>query len=284
MADLSDVSDALVKIIAGVFYPDGLGGPATPEKPLKVYAGWPDPETLTRDLTGNPDFPVLHISVFPEAMERRTTRYGDEWEEGPRPTKTFEVGVAGQTIHITGGQPDPYYPQNIAAIIDAKGYPLRILPEWTADAVAYRLSLLIAADWPGTSVALSTITVPAPARITAARVGIIGSAQQEVARQEKAFRITIWADRHESRVWAAKKIVPELGANLTFRLADGTSAYMVCRSNTDFDRAGDHVAFRRDLIYTVEYATTRETKAPELIVARTELETPKGDLIGVRDT
>lgn len=284
MADLSDVSDTLVKIIAAAFYPDGLGGPRTPEKPVKVYAGWPDPQTLEKDLTGNPDFPVLHISVFPEAMERRTTRYGDEWEEGARPPKTFGAQVVGQTVQITGGQPETYYPQNIGVVVDARGYVVRVLPEWTADRVAYELGLLISADWPGTSTALSTITVPAPARIKAARVGIIGSAQQEVARQEKAFRITIWADSHASRVWAAKKIVPELGAALTYRLPDGTSAYMVCRSNSDFDRAADHVAFRRDLIYTVEYATTRDIKAPELIVGRTELQTPAGDVIGVRDT
>lgn len=279
MADLSDVSEALRDLITGELYPDGLAGPAMPDLPVKVYAGWPDPKTLDDDLHAKPDFPKLHISIFPLPMERNTTRYPDEWMERPRDAATYVATVAGQNITISGAAPAPYRAQNVAVIVDKTAFPLRIAEGRTAAQVASDLAALIAVTWPGTTAINGVISVPQPGRVVAANVGIMGSAVREVGRQEKGFQVTLWANTDANRRWLAKRIVPVLADTAFLTLPDGFGARLICRQNVDTDRAQGQSAFRRDLVYTVEYATTREMAAPEMIVAKTEIRSPAGDAI-----
>lgn len=284
MADISDVSDALVDLIVKQFYPDGLAGPAYPDRDLKIYAGWPDPSQLNKDLQDDPEFPILHISVFPLPMERVTTRYPTNDEELSRPSPTFSAAISGQAVVISGAHASPYQPQNIAINIDGRAWSYRILPTDGLNQIAAALALLISDTWPGVAAVGNNVVVPAPGRIMNARVGVIGKSVREVGRQEKGFQVTLWANNHENRVWMAKTLIPQLADTTFLTLPGGSGARLTCRSNSDMDRPQAQGAFRRDLVYTVEYATTIESAAPELIVARTELKAPTGALIHTEDT
>jgi hypothetical protein len=68
MADITDVGQALVALIAGAAYPNGNTGPSVGNCPVLVYQGWPNPEQLSSDL------PVgkVHISVFPRPGDKKT--------------------------------------------------------------------------------------------------------------------------------------------------------------------------------------------------------------------
>lgn len=50
MADLSDVSTALVTLVTGVVYPNGIGQPSITGNPVVVYSGWPNMTQLKTDL------------------------------------------------------------------------------------------------------------------------------------------------------------------------------------------------------------------------------------------
>lgn len=284
MADLSDVSDALVDLIYAQFYPDGLAGPKYPDRDLKIYAGWPDASQLDEDLQGDPEFPILHISVWPLPMERPANRYPTDDEELSRPSATFLAVISGQSVVISGGHGEPYQPQNIAINVDGRAWSHRILPGQTNAQIAAALALLISDTWPGTAAVANSVVIPAPGRIMNARVGVIGTSVREVGRQEKGFQITLWANTHENRVWMAKTLIPKLADTTFLTLPGGSGARLTCRSNSDMDRAQAQGAYRRDLVYTVEYATTIESAAPELIVARTETKAPTGALIHTKDT
>lgn len=67
MADMTDVADALVTLIAAAMYPNGIGQPSVVETPIKVFQGWPTPQTLDKDFAAG----VVDISVFPSAIARQ---------------------------------------------------------------------------------------------------------------------------------------------------------------------------------------------------------------------
>lgn len=276
VADLSDVSDGLRDLIRGVFYPDGLEGETQPDTPVKVYPGWPDPETIDKDL-GDARGPLAHhVSIYPLPMERDVTRSLEGFEANPLPTASYGLTLAGQAITVTGAAPEPYRIQNLLALIDGKHYAHQATPGQTAEQVAAALAAKIAAAWPGTTTVGAEIVVPSPARIRAVRVGVVGTAQKVASQQEKGFQVTIWAESHEARTALAKRIAPVLADTAFLTLSDGTGARLVCRSNSDRDVAQARGAYCRDLVYTVEYVTTVERVADQLIAPTTEITGPGG--------
>lgn len=69
MADVTDVAEALVAIIAAAVYPNGTSAASIAACPIMVYQGWPDAQTLDQDLsTGK-----VHISVWPRPGEHVTS-------------------------------------------------------------------------------------------------------------------------------------------------------------------------------------------------------------------
>lgn len=277
MADLSDVSDGLRDLIRGVFYPDGLEGETQPDVTVKVYPGWPDPATLDKDLgDGSRGALAHHISIYPLPMERSVTRNIEGMEENPLPAASYGLTFSGQTIAVTGAAPDPYRVQNVLALIDGKHFAHQVQPGQTAAQVAAALAAEIALSWPGTTTVGAVVSVPLPARIGAVRVGVVGTAQEVVSQQEKGFQITIWAESHKARSALAKKLNPVLASTAFLRLADGTGARLICRSNSDSDRSQARGAYCRDLVYTVEYVTTVERVADQLIAPTTEIKGPGG--------
>lgn len=283
MADISDVQDAIVNLISATIYPEGMGaGAAMPSIPVKVYGGWPDPATLEADLKTSPAQPApsaLHVSVFPLPMERNTTRYPDGAMETRPPINTYAAAILGNTVTITGAPPDPHRTQNVAVGIGVRPYVHTALEGQTPAQIAAALAALIAVDIPAVVAIGADIVIPAPYRVLFARVGGIGTVTREVARSEKAFQITIWADDHANRRTLAAQLDPVLASQVFLPLADGTSARMIRRSSTDMDRAERFGAYRRDLVYSMEYATTKVEAAPEIVAMEVELKDPTEKVI-----
>lgn len=284
MADITEVSDALRDVIAGYLYPEG--GP-DPFMPIKVYQGWPDPETLDRDLGWAPGeddqtlVRALHVSIYALPQERDTTRIGesDAWAEVQPPPNTYALAVNGQTARVTGQAPQPYRQQNAALQVDGRAVAVTIGPDATPADIATNLALELADRVPGLQVIGPDIIFPAHHRLGFARIGGVGTAVKKVSTSEKAWQVTIWADSHDNRTRLARIIHPLLADTRALDLPDGTSARMTLRSNTDTDRAQRQGAYRRDLVYSIEYATTREQPASVLIVAETDYLDPTGATI-----
>lgn len=62
MADIVQVGDSLVELIATAIYPNGTSNPSTIGEPVKVYQGWPNPNALEADLLAG----IMNVSVFPK--------------------------------------------------------------------------------------------------------------------------------------------------------------------------------------------------------------------------
>lgn len=286
MADLSDVLNAMVGLATGAVYP--LGAPYTeahggPPVDTTIYAGWPDGATLDEDLGIKPALgggaKLLHVSVYARPEEKDTTRWPSTWSETQPDANTYFATVAGQTVTISGAAPNPQRQQNVAIGIDVTPYSFQANAGETAFQVAAGLLALIQVDIPGASRVGGVITIPTPYRIRFARVGGIGSALRYISQQEKKFQLTIWTDTDANRTLLAKLIEPVFADEARLVLADGSIAHMRRVSGTNSDKSERQGAYRRDLVYSVEYATTAQVAAPVIVALPTEIDDPNGDPI-----
>ncbi|MFZ6727346.1 hypothetical protein ACO0K2_17780 [Undibacterium sp. MH2W] len=120
MAGLSDVSNYLVNLIAGICYPSGASQPSIVSGPVKIYAGWPLPDALDADLP----IGVSHISIWPLPGDKPTTvTMGDsEWQEqsnnGAVGASILEVRRQTRKYQITVWANTPTVRDAVADIID----------------------------------------------------------------------------------------------------------------------------------------------------------------------
>jgi hypothetical protein len=120
MADVSEVGEALVEIIAAAAYPNGTGQPSIGACDIMIYQGWPNPQTIDTDMAAG----KVHISVFPRPGDTITSiMMGDvEWSEasnnGTTGTSTREVRRQNKQFQITIWAPTPTLRDAIAKQVD----------------------------------------------------------------------------------------------------------------------------------------------------------------------
>lgn len=284
MADLSDVEVALAGLVQSALYPSGVpsGGPPWPISPVAlapvtIYPGWPDPATLDDDLaklsadarvvaTGrpNPATGRVHVSIFTRPEERNTTRYPLDWQtlEVAQTTLTAVVNVNVLTF---GGTADLL--QNAAVILNGvKPYIYATQPADTPATVAAALAAMIVPDFPGTVAVAAQITFPGSIFKIVARVGGVGTSVKEVRRQQRMFQITVWANTPDLRTAVAVPVDLLLAQTERFSLVDGFSARLIYRNSPVLDSPQKVNLYRRDLMYTVEYATTVAQQDAQILV------------------
>lgn len=247
MADQSEIESTLVSLITQMVYPNGTAASSVAGQPCKIYRGWPTRHNLDADVRAG----ITNISVFPLDAEQNLTRYPTEWQELPSPPIKLTLTVVGQTITVGG---TPSCPLNAAVLVNKKAYVYPLQATDTPTSIATALAALINANTSASSSG-PVITVPGATNL-ATRIGSVGSVIQEVKRQKKSFRITIWCNNPLVRDAVSKVIDPQL-ARLTFiSLPDGSGGRIRYeRSHTD-DVPQKALLFRRDLVYSVEYGTT----------------------------
>lgn len=260
MADLSDVQNALVSMLAQIAYPNGTGQPSATSIPTKIYPGWPDPGTLDADLAQG----YCHISVFTRPEERNTTRFSKDWQQQSINTPTLTLTISGQTVTIAGATPLSINPHNAEVSANGHTFVYAVQNSDTLTSIATALATLIAAVIPGTSNSGPVITFPSSARISAARVGVNGTLIREVRRQERVFQISIWTNTPPNRDAIAQLIDPVLAATEFITLPDQTAGRLIYKSSPVMDGVQKANLYRRDLLYTVEYATTQTTSATQV--------------------
>ena len=283
MADVSDVCNTLVGIIAGTLYPNGTGNASINGVPARVFYGWPIPETLQADLAAG----TCQVSIYPRADERNTSRYPTAWQTTVVNTATLSVasvagsisttpwnfsqssvnfgnasdtfsGITGvpSTVTIAGTSGGSSNPQNVLVTVNYVPYVYGVQTTDTPTTIATALTTLIAANVAGTTSSGATITLPTGVVIGRCAVGISGSSVMEVRRQEKVFQITVWANTPGNRDLMAQAIDPVLAQTRFLTLPDLTGARLIYKSTMETDDVQKAQVYRRDLFYTVEYATT----------------------------
>ena len=261
MADMTEVADMLVGLIAAAVYPAGTAHPPVGGVAAKIYQGWPEPDQLRVDLAAQ----VAHVTVWPSANSTITTRHAPEWQQLIAPAPTLAATAAGKSFTLSG---TVSVPQGIALIIDGKDYVYTVQPSDTLASIATALAALIAVDQAAGAVG-ATVTIP-NSRAVVARIVSNGTSAKEVARERRVFTVSVWADCFDNREPLAKVIGPVL-ADLT-RLAppDGTSATVEYAGSRQIDTEQRQGIFRREIDLAIDYATivTRVDTTVEILQVR----------------
>jgi hypothetical protein len=264
MADLSDVENALVTLIADALYPAGAKQASTAGVPVIVYAGWPTAPSLDADLASG----KVHVSVFPAATERNTSRYSRDWEQQSVSMATLTLDVLGQMVTVGGAMPVPFTPHVLSLTVNGVPHPYQVQPTDTLASIAQALADLVGASVTGIGVAGAVITMPPGARIDGARVGVTGTVARELRRQQREFRITVWADTPARRIAVSRVVDVALAEVDRILLPDGQNARLRYHSSLENDSQQKTRLYRRDFIYSVEYATTQTDAATQVTQAQ----------------
>ena len=240
MADISDVSAALVTTIAGIVYPNGTSQPSITGAPVLVYSGWPDSGQLRTYLSaGN-----VHVSVFPQPnMLRVVDSSMSDWSTPTAPVNTVTLTLSGQAVTVGGSVSTP---QNAALVVDNKAYVYAVQAGDTLASIA-------AADQTATA-AGAVVTIPG-AKYISPRVGGVGVATRETRRQEQTYMVTIWANCFDQRDPIAAAIDSALSGQIHLTLADQSVATLRYKSSRQDDSLQKEGIYRRDLMYAVEFST-----------------------------
>jgi hypothetical protein len=256
MADQSDVEDALVNAASAALYPNGTGEASVPGPDCRIYRGWPNSAALDADLAAG----KVNVTVFPgSGTGRTTTRYAGRWVGMPA-IPSLTAAASGTSVTF-GGSAD--IGQIAGILVDGQSYAYRTRTGDTPEQVAANLASMARAQ----SIVLlsnSTLTI-AGAGDLLVRVVADAPVQQELRRQERAFRITCWCPNPATRDTTAAAIDLVLSNMRFIVLADGTSGRLTYLETTVFDQSQNARLYRRDLAYEVEYATMISTTQPAML-------------------
>ncbi|MGI4776952.1 MAG: hypothetical protein ACRYGA_02345 [Janthinobacterium lividum] len=243
---MTDVSAALVGILASAIYPNGTAQPPVGGVPAKIYAGWPSPAELQADLKGK----KAHVTVWATPKVRVTTRRAVAWEQLVAPVPTLAAAVAGTTVTLSG---TVTLPQAVAMIVDGKDVAYGVQTGDTLASIAVALAALISASQ-SASAAGGVITIPG-ARKVVARIVANGTSAAEVARELRVFTVSVWADCFDNRDPLAKVITPALALLTRIALPDGTTASVEYAGSRQIDTEQRQGIYRREIDLSIEYAT-----------------------------
>ncbi len=260
MADFSDVSDTFAALIAGMLYPGGTGAAAVTGSGYgyTIMPGWPESKCLESQLAqGN-----VQISIYPVKGEKNTTRFDERLHEYSRTTKTLTATVAANQVTFGGAITTP---QNVSIICNDTATIYALQAGDTLATIATALATLLTAKGIAASSAGSVLTISGAVGLIQADVGVIGKLWVELKRQVKMFQITIWAPTPGKRAAAAKVIDPGLAGLHWLQLPDFTAGRNIYVRGDDDDGGQEVLAYRRDLIYAVEYPTIKLIDGTEVV-------------------
>lgn len=253
MSDIIDVQNTLVAIAASTVYPNGAGSPSITGAPIILYPGWPDAAQLDSDLTAG----KVHITVFPTATESNKTRYPKDWVQQSVNPAAITASVTGQAITIGGAIASPFAPCNVMATVNHQIYAYAVQAGDTLASIAAGLAALIGVGVPGTTSSGAVVAMSNTANVGATRIGLSGISTRELRRQERVFQITVWANTPTQRDVIGSALDIALAATEFLTLPDGYGARMIYRSSNVIDALQKAKLYRRDFMYSVEYATTQ---------------------------
>lgn len=257
MADQADVEAALTAIVAGVLYPSGAEAPSILGVGCRVYRGWPSGAPLDADLAAG----RINVTVFPEPRPHvTTTRLAAEERIIDTTAPTLSITVKGVRATVAGAA----LAGQVAGLqVDDMAVVHRTAPGDTPAMVAAVLASYVRTRRIAT-VAGATLEVPGVGFMLG-RVSADRQVRRETRRQRQVFRITVWCPSAELRDRAGAAIDSALAALDFIGLADGTGGRLLYRGSSLMDQSLSARLYRRDLLYSVEYATTVTTTLPAMV-------------------
>lgn len=273
MADQSDVETALVAAIAAAVYPNGtaaasiLGQTAAT---CRVYRGWPVTAALNADLAAG----IINVSVFPAGPPRNTTRYPTQWMTTTSTMPTLSVIVRQNIVTFTG---TPAAGQMAGIAVDGTTFVYLVQNGDTAALIAASLAAQITAAGHFVQNSNAILAVPGAASLIA-RIEQAQSAFRETRRQIQPFRVSCWCPDPYLRDLTASTIDCAIANTSFLSLADGTSARITLEGGATIDQMENAHLYRRDLLYSADYATILTAAQPAMVFGTGTLSTPAGTI------
>ena len=256
MADQSDVESALVDLAASALYPKGTEAVSVPGPDCRIYRGWPNSAALDSDLAAG----RINVTVAPSnGLGRTTTRYVEQWMGTPAPP-SLTVEVVGDSVTFGGVATSG---QLAGLLVSGRSYVYRTMGSDTPELVAANLASLVRVESP-VRLAASRLTIPG-ARDLLARVVADAYVQQEIRRQIQSFRTICWCPTPAIRDATAATIDLFLSGMQFIALPDNTQGRLVYAGTEVFDQSQNARLYRRDLLYTVEYASMHTATQPTML-------------------
>lgn len=271
MADQSQVSAALVALVAGRLYPNGTGAPSIVGAPVIVYAGWPRPGSLEADLPAG----KVHVSVWATDSVRSEIR-PPVWREQSIQPPTMAGIASGQSVAIAGTATPGH---SVALLVDGQPYVVPTPAGSTPATVAAALAALIAADQPAAA-AGAVLTIP-QARSIKARTVSTGTAARTVLRETRTYQVTAWAGDSRLRDAVGAAVHVALAATARLALPDSTIGTVSVLSSRNDDDLTRQAIYRRDVMASVvSDVVERETQFTVAIPATRASSGPTFDAQG----
>ncbi len=274
MADVEDVSDALVSLIGAYLSGNDPASVVTPADfiasselsassfPLTgaqtdVFSGWPLPDELKAALGAG----GVQISIYPiPGSAAQRNRHMRDWQrQGPSNITTIATINAG-LLYLSGSIVLP-----LNASVTIRGVTVNyaaVLGE-TLESLAENIAAGFTAAGIQVSVAGSTLTFDDGDPIKAA-LGGQGFLIREAAREEQIFQITVWAPTRALRRDTAKAFEGPLMSLDRFGLPDTSVATLRFMKVMINDHSELENCYRRDLWFRVEYPYTEIVAAYDI--------------------
>lgn len=268
MADVYGIQNTLVSIIAGIMYPNGTSNPSVTGFAAYIYAGWPQPERLERDLKAG----KCHISVYPLTTEKKLT------ESLGRPWRRLSKGVSGITATVNGQQitlaGTVTIPTNINLYCDKQHHTYAVQSGDTLAAIATALAVQIS----GASSSGAVITLPATAAFEV-RIGSEDVVGRILRRQEKDFQVTVWAGSPDIRAAAALAVDNGLSALTSLNMPDGSPTLLRYKRSMPSDSAQSYLVYRHDMIFCADFSSLQTATATQIVAPTMNVSDMSGNLI-----
>ncbi|MCC3246681.1 hypothetical protein LG047_15375 [Methylocystis sp. WRRC1] len=260
MADLSDVTAAILDLAVAAVYPNGTGQPSVSSTPVRLFEGWPIADQLDLDLQGkqldasgavvsNGVGPIANVSVFPMQGTSQTFQILDKPYQIVPPAYGLTSSVASGVMTITG---TPTQGEFVTIVVDGRyGYSRGGA---TAAEICAALLADVQVDFPSASASGNTLTIPGVESIEV-RHGAPATMGQVTHRQRHTIIVTVWAPSNDLRKALGAAIDQKIKANLRLTLPDTSQAICVYDRTIQTDNFETMQVYRRDLYYAVEYAT-----------------------------
>lgn len=249
MADASDVENALVALVGGILYPNGTSAPSITGFPARVYRGFPNSAELDPDLLGG----ISHVTIAEQpGYTRVAPGYLNPTYDTPG-TITLTITAVGPVVTLGGVAGAG---QMVGASYGGNAYAYVLTGSDTLTTAATALAALA----PGATSAGPVITLNTALEVLA-RVSAYGTTQTRPRWQYQGFCVKVWAPSPAARDAICSAVDAQMAANYFIPLTDGQGARMEYRSTYSDDVPQREALWKRDLYYTVLYATTITTAA-----------------------
>ena len=255
MPDQAEVEQELAAFIAGALYPAGSEADSVLGTVCRVYRGWPVTAVLEADLVAG----IAHVTVQPvKDSLKDTTRFSAEWQ-GSAPACPLIAESAGERVRFSGTAE-----AGIVAglMVDGRAYAWRVPERSTPGVVAAVLGAMVRDDRPAVLTG-ATVEFPGAAGVVARAVSD-GRGGQELRRQEMVFRVTLWCPSPEVRDRVTAFVDLAL-AGVRFLDVGGWGCGVQAAGGSSSDEGAAVRAWRRDLLYRIEYPTVLEATLPAML-------------------